>query len=83
MTGARIGQSEQADSEEKSVPRRMAEGFAVDVLFGFVLLIVFKATESFSVAFFVTMGGCVAAWLGWHYLKHRLRSNHSDGTTVD
>jgi hypothetical protein len=48
----------------------MAEGFAVDLIFGFVLLVVSAVTESFSVAFFLTMGGCIAAWLGWHLFKH-------------
>jgi hypothetical protein len=53
----------------------MAEGFAVDLIFGFVLLVVSAVTESFSVAFFLTMGGCIAAWLGWHLFKHYFQSD--------
>jgi len=49
--------------EPESLGARLGKGFAVDLVFGLVLLIAFSAVGDFGLAFLLTLGGLAAAYV--------------------
>jgi len=43
-------------------PGKLAAGFALDLVFGFVLIAVSSITPNFGIAFLITMGLILALW---------------------
>lgn len=77
MTEPKLDQKQYAN-DESTLAERMAKGFAVDIAFGVLLLILSTLISDFSIAWLITMVSIAAFWGGWHFFRRRVQGTASE-----
>ncbi len=61
----------QPDPPVEPIAKRLGKGFAVDLVFGIVLVVASSLVGNFSIGFLIAIGTIIAAYLAWRFFSHR------------